>query len=213
MKRKSLLIGLFLILGLAVAVYGFKDILRPQPRPHQEIVNALAEYGWEVKDIEVDTLKRIILMAVIPPEDDEGYANGFFCILEWADEIVKPPLSEGKPVQGIYPGVLMIGELTPDGPRVLLLNGKVAQAHGTKRMMMLTWEAVSTFLGEGPDGRPWRETFEGSDKIYQGVYQLSWFRIAYYEEYDTPVPFAAFDNGWFKKEKPDEYELLDEPKS
>jgi len=211
-KWKWLVIGVFLVLGLAVAVYGFKDILRPaSPKPYQEVADALAEYGWEVKDLEVNTIKRTMMIVAIPPEDDEGYISGFFYILEWADEIIKPPLSEGKPVPGIFPGVLIIVELTPDGPRVLLSNGKAAQACGTKRIMALVWEAVDTFLGEQPSGAPWREHFDNPGKIRQGVYQLSWYRKAQYVEYGTPSAYAVLENGWYAEEP--EVELLDEPKT
>jgi len=166
------------------------------------------EYGWEVKDIEVDDVGRFIVMAVIPPEDDEGYINGFFYILEWAGPIIKPPLSEGRPVRGLYPGVLVIVELTSDGPRVLLSNGKVAQVYGAKRIMALAWEAVDTFLGEQPSGAPWREHFDKPIKIHQGVYQLSRVRIAQYAEYRVPDAFVVFENGWYGEEP--EVELLDD---
>ena len=144
-------------------------------------------------------------------EDDEGYINGFFYILEWAGPLIKPPLSAGAVPYGVYPGILIIGELTPDGPRVLLVNGKTAQAYGMTRIMTLTWEGIEMFLGEGPDGKPWREFFLTPLKIYSGVYQLGWFGFGRYGEYDTPNAYEVMEDGWYKApEKPDEYELLDE---
>lgn len=214
MKRwKWLVIGVCLVLGLSVAVYGFKVTYYPvAPKPHQDIADALAEYGWIVKDLEVDAIKRTIRIAVIPPEDDEGYANGFYYILEWADEIIQPPLIKGQPIRGIYPGVLLIGELTLDGPRVLLANGKIVQAVGLSRVMTLTWEAAHLFLSDKADGTPWREVFDTRDEIHEGVYQLSWFGIAYYAEYPRAEAYEVLDNGWYKIPEEPKVELLEEKK-
>jgi len=202
---KKLIIGIVLLAVLGVGVYGiYTTRFAPvPPKPYQEVADALAEYGWEVIDIEVNTIKRTIRIAAIPPEDDEGYANGFYYILEWADKIIKPPHSDGKPIRGMFPGVLVIGELTVDGPRVLLANGKIAQSYGLARVITLTWEASQLFLADNAEGTPWREVFVTPAKIRLGVTQLSWFGIAYYAAYPTPEAYEVMEDGWYPApEKP-----------
>jgi len=197
MKRTSIIAVCLLLIGLAVSVnlwWPYIDEYFVPTKPYQEFADELeAQYGWEVIDIAVDEVERVVRIAVIPPEDPEQYIAGFFRILEWAGPYVK------SPVEGIDPGALILGELTEDGSYALLLNGTAKRVYGVMRMMGIRGDMVVAWSGEDEDDVPHREKFTHPAEIHRALQEMRAYGLGYLEEWlYGPMPYQPLPFGWYE---------------
>jgi len=202
-------LGIAIVLAASLGYRAYLHYSAP-PKPYQEFVGALAEYGWQVVDLRVDTIERTIQMAAIPPEDSRMYAEGFWYILEWADPIIKPPLDEnGMPVSGTSFGILFIAELDDDyyavappmqiklfGREITLLQPRAIQIYGYKHLTGMRWVVLDWLLhGDLEEGISIRSTLTTRATIHILFTGIPWW-YGFSQPYENA--YQPVEDGWFE---------------